>query len=246
MESSSHKYKSPSEKGDQPRKRDKSIRINKKLREMASTPDSGLNKSRRLSKEELESKDSSDELEKEFKNEVSNFQKLGSFKKLHANVHLLSYLEKSKIKEDMRRLMNGRVLQLRTFIELDYFEFRSQIRHMLISQNIAEDTLNEHISKNMSLKIICQAVNVLDEILTSIKACDSEFPDLDLLETTCERYLICLSSTKPNVYYASEEQMKRYQDKVSLCKSMKFMVNVYKRNLVWKEYLEGCWSSDNG
>jgi len=222
----------------------KSIKLNKKLQEMAMTPGSSLNKPRRMSKEEEEFKDINDEIEQETKDEIAGFGKIDTKKKLNANVHLLSYLEKSKIKEDMRRLMNGRVLQLRTFIELDYFEFRSQIRTLIAAQNIAEDTLDEAMSKNMNLKIICQTVKTLDEILIGIKACDTEFPDLGLLDTTCEHYLICLGNTRPNVYYASEEQMKRYQDKVSLCKSMKFMVSVYKSNLVWKEYLEGCWSTD--
>ena len=162
---------------------------------------------------------------------------------LNIGIRLLSYLEKSKIKEDMRRLITGKIMQLRTFIELDYFDHRLKVKDIINECHISEDDLSVNRGRNMKLDIECVAVGMLHSLLINIRTCDMEFPDLALLKKTCVDYSSYLSRMEPNIYFAGEEVMKRAQDKVSLCNSVIYMCSVYSKNVIWKEFLEGNWEN---
>jgi hypothetical protein len=154
-------------------------------------------------------------------------------------IHLLSYLEKSKIKEDMRRLMSGKVMQLRTFIELDYFDYRSQIKTYIINNDLNEGNLSPRRKDDTKLERLCQLVNQLDALLIDIKSCDVEYPDLNTLKASADNYNKLILRVRPSVYFATEEQMKQSQDKISLCRSVIVVCDVYCRNQIWKEHIEG-------
>lgn len=160
-------------------------------------------------------------------------------RRVEPSVHLLSYLEKSKIKEDMRRLISAKVIQLRVNLELDYFEQRSAVRQLIGQQNIPETDLVLKRRGDKHLDQVCHMLTVLDQLLTNVKSCDNDFPNLPLLNETAGSYLNFLTKNRPSIYYSSEEVMKRFQDKVSLCKSVTFTCEIYMRNVIWKEHLEG-------
>jgi len=159
------------------------------------------------------------------------------------SIHLISYLEKSKVKEDMRRLISAKILQLRTYVEFDYFDHREAIRRTINQHGIPEDQIESKRGSDMPLDRECVLVNQMNKLLIDVKACDNDFPDLDLLISICKDYQQILSRTMPSLYYSNEEQIRRHQDKISLCKSVLFMCEIYKRNIIWKEHLIGVWSS---
>jgi hypothetical protein len=158
-------------------------------------------------------------------------------------LHLLSYLEKSKIKEDMRRLLSSKITQIKTLIEMDYFEARSNLRRRIGIDMLGDKEFIEKRQKDLHLDILCCNVQIFDDLLVRIKTCDSEFPDLKSLISTCFDYCVILTKARPSIFYATEEDMKKYQDKVSLCKATGHLCEVYRKNAVWKEYLEGDWES---
>jgi hypothetical protein len=158
-------------------------------------------------------------------------------------LHLLSYLEKSKIKEDMRRLLSSKITQIKTLIEMDYFEARSNLRRRIGIDMLNDKEFIEKRQRDLHLDILCSNVQIFDDLLVRIKTCDSEFPDLKSLISTCFDYCVILTKARPSIFYATEEDMKKYQDKVSLCKATGHLCEVYRKNAVWKEYLEGDWES---
>jgi hypothetical protein len=151
----------------------------------------------------------------------------------------LSYLEKSKMKEEMRKLIEFRMTSLKMFIEDDYAQFRECLRIHKSEKNINIDNYNDILESDVGFKRDIQVLEHLSKLLIDIKASDSAFPNLDLLKRTCSVYLQFLNARKPNLLFEPERVIKLFQEKISICLSVMHICDVYECNSIWREHMRG-------
>lgn len=159
--------------------------------------------------------------------------------KIAAGVKLISYIEKTKMKDDMCRLIASKINQLRTYIEMDYHDKKTAIKSKVNEEKLNEENIDSFRSLKKNLDELCTSICTINDILINIRSCNTEFTDMNKLKRSSEDYLLFLMKSKPNVLFASDETIKRYQDKISLSHSIVNICNVFLNNIIWSEYLKG-------
>jgi hypothetical protein len=154
-------------------------------------------------------------------------------------LHLIPYLEKSKVKEDMRRLISIKITQLRTVIEIDYFEARNLVRKLTLEKGLSEENYDIMVKDDPEVSSRCSTLKFMNHILINIKTTDCDFPNLSLMKRVCHNYLQFQQKHEPNVVFSTEESMRRYQDKISSTLTLMHLCDVYQNNSVWKEFIIG-------
>lgn len=149
---------------------------------------------------------------------------------------LISYLEKVRVRDDMRRILISRVIQLRTLIEIDYAELRKQMKIMVKDKGLDESILSLVNIDDKQLTKICELVQLLDGIYIKIKSCDLDYPNLGLLSEICHSYIKFCTIIRPDLIRGF---ILRSQDKFGVCNGIIHLCDVYSNNTIWIEYQKG-------
>jgi len=149
---------------------------------------------------------------------------------LRTSSDLLSYLEKFRVKEDLRRMLLTNLLQAKSLVMVDHHNLIRDIDVVKKSgHSIADSTKQKYNTE----------FDKLNEILISYKSCECEYPNLERIKDITTAYRRHLQTQRVDPWVMSEHEINLLNEKIATCEILLHSCDVLDHNIIWKEHLVG-------
>jgi len=137
---------------------------------------------------------------------------------------LLSYLEKFRVKEDLRRMLSSHLSQVKAFMMLDHKDIHDKVK-MTSNSKEREKSILEFTK--------------LNDLLISLKSCECEYPNIELVMEVTRDYRSKLKTKLDVLEEMSMHEIEVVNDKIATCNILIHTCEVLDHNIIWKEHLVG-------